>query len=136
MPIRIAVFATAYFLAVFAVGFALGALRVMLVVPTLGERMAELAEMPFMIAASVFFAGWFVRRWRLSVGAALAGGVLALVLVLGAELALVLGVRGLALQQYVASRDPVSGSAYVATLCVFMLAPAAVAWRLRARGFA
>jgi hypothetical protein len=133
---RAAAFAVVYFAAVFAVGFALGALRVTLVVPALGERTAELAELPFMIAASVLLAWRFVRRWRLGVGAALAGGVLALVLVLGAELALVFVLRGLTLEQYLASRDPVSGAAYVATLCVFMLAPAAAAWRLRARGFA
>lgn len=133
---RVAVFAVVYFAAVFAVGFALGALRVTLVVPALGERIAELAEMPFMIAASAFFAWRFVRRWRLSLGAALAGGVLALALLLGAELALVIALRGLTLEQYLASRDPVSGSAYVAALCVFMLAPAAAAWRFRARGFA
>jgi hypothetical protein len=90
--------------------------------------------MPFMIAASVFFAGRFVRRWRLGVGAALAGGVLALALLLGAEFTLVATLRGLTLEQYLASRDPVSGSAYVAALCVFMLAPAAGAWRLRANG--
>ena len=72
---RSAAFAAAYFIAVFAVGFALGTLRVTLVVPALGERIAELAEMPFMVAASVFFAWRFVRRWRLGVGAAFAGGV-------------------------------------------------------------
>ena len=123
---------SSYFVAVFAVGFALGALRVTLVVPALGERIAELAEMPFMIAASVLFAWQFVRRWRLGVGAALAGGVLALALLLGAELALVVA-RGLTLEQYIARRDPVAGAAYVAALVVFMLAPAVVAWRLAQR---
>lgn len=129
---RAAAFAVVYFAAVFAVGFALGLLRVALVVPALGERIAELAEMPFMIAASVLLAWRFVRRWRLGVGAALAGGVLALALLLGAELTLVIALRGLTLEQYLASRDPVSGAAYVAALAVFMLAPVVVAWRLRA----
>ncbi len=131
---RIAKFTVAYVVTVFAVGFVLGALRVMLVVPALGERIAELAEMPFMIAASLFFAWRFVRRWRLGVGAALAGGALALALLLGAELALVAGLRGLTLEQYLANHDPVSGAAYVAALIVFMLAPAVVAWRLHATG--
>ena len=130
---RIAAFAGAYFAAVFAVGFVLGTLRVTLVVPAVGERAAELAEMPLMIAASVWFAGRFVRRWRLGVAAALQGGVLALVLLLGAELTLVLGVRGLTLTQYLASRDPVAGAAYLTALCVFMLAPTAVAWRFARR---
>jgi hypothetical protein len=131
---RIATFAIVYFAAVFAVGFVLGALRVTFVAPAVGERIAELAEMPFMIAASAFFAWRLVRRWWLGVGAALAGGLLALALLLGAELALVFSLRGLTLEQYLASRDPVSGTAYVAALVVFMLAPAVAAWRLRASG--
>ena len=132
---RIAVFAAAYFIAVFAVGFGLGVVRVTWVVPATGESIAELAEMPFMIAASVLLAWQLVRRWRLGVGAALAGGALALGLLLGAELALVVA-RGLTLEQYIVSRDPVAGAAYVAALVVFMLAPAVGAWRLRARGLA
>jgi len=130
---RIARFTLAYAVTVFAVGFVLGALRVTVVVPAFGERGAELAEMPFMIAASVFFAWRFVRRWRLDVGEALAGGILALALLLGAEFALV-AARGLTLEQYVASRDPVAGTAYVSALVVFMIAPAVVASRLRVRG--
>jgi hypothetical protein len=128
---RAASFAVIYFATVFAVGFGLGVVRVTWLVPAIGERIAELAETPFMIAASVLLAWRFVRRWGLGVGAALAGGVLALALLLGAELALVVA-RGLTLEQYVASRDPVAGAAYVAALVVFMLAPAVGAWRLRA----
>jgi len=130
---RVAAFAVAYFAAVFAVGFALGTLRVMVAVPALGERIAELVEMPFMIAASVLFAWRFARRWRLDVGPALAGGVLALALLLGAELALAFTLGGLTLEQYLYSRDPVSGAAYAVALCVFMLAPAGAARHLHAR---
>jgi len=129
---RIAVFAAAYFIAVFAVGFALGVVRVTWVVPAIGERSAELAEAPLMIGVSVLLAWRFVRRWRLGVGAALAGGVAALALLLGAELALVVA-RGVTLEQYIASRDAVAGAAYLAALIVFMLAPAAAAWRMRVR---
>lgn len=57
---RIAVFAAVYFLAVFAVGFGLGVVRIVWVVPAIGERIAEVAEMPFMIAASVLLGGLFV----------------------------------------------------------------------------
>ena len=133
---RVAAFAVVYFVAVFAVGFVLGTLRVILVVPELGERVAELAEMPFMIAASAVLAWRLARRWSLGVAAALVGGVLALVLLLGAELTVVLALQGRTFQQYLASRDPVSGAAYIAALCVFTLAPAVVAWRLRRRGAA
>jgi len=43
--------AARYFAIVFGVGFVLGAVRVPLLVPRLGERVAELAEMPLMFAA-------------------------------------------------------------------------------------
>jgi hypothetical protein len=129
--VRVAAFAVVYFVAVFAVGFVLGALRVMFVVPAVGERVAELCEMPFMIAASVLVAWQLVRRWRLGIAPAAAGGVISLALLLGAELALVGFTRGLTIEQYVASRDPVAGVAYVGALVVFMLAPAGAAWRLR-----
>jgi hypothetical protein len=128
MLTRIAVFA-----AVFAVGFVLGVVRVLWLVPAIGERSAELAEMPVMVATSGVVAWWLVRRCRCGARAAFVGGVLALVLLAGAELTLVLGVRGLTLQQYVASRDPAAGSAYVAALLLFMLAPAVAAWCLRGR---
>ena len=39
---------TAYFALVFGAGFVMGAIRVPLLVPRLGERVAELIEMPFM----------------------------------------------------------------------------------------
>jgi hypothetical protein len=128
---RIARFAVAYFAVVFAIGFALGVVRVLVVVPMLGERAAELVEMPLMIAASALAARWLVGRFRLGVGSAATAGVLALALLVGAEIVVVLGVRGVALAEYVAGRDPVAGTAYVVALGVFMLAPPAAAWWLR-----
>ncbi len=128
---RVIVCGVSYFGALFAVGFALGIVRVLYVVPLIGERAAELAEMPIMVAASVAVAWWLVRRWNLDVTSAFGAGVLALGLLLGAELAVVLGVRGVTLQEYVAERDPVGGAAYLAALGMFMLAPAAAAWLSR-----
>src|SRR4051794_32185816 len=98
---RIVSFAAAYAIAVLAVGFGLGVVRVTWMVPAVGERIAELTEMPVMVAASGVLAWWLVRRFHVGVRAALAGGVLALVLLLSAELTLVVGLRGLTLQQYI-----------------------------------
>ena len=47
----------AYFAVMFTVGFVLGALRVSLVAPRVGELVAVLIELPLMLAAS-----WFVCR--------------------------------------------------------------------------
>ena len=121
---RVLAAGAAHFALVFAVGFALGTVRVLLLVPHLGERTAELLELPLMLAASLVSARLVVRRARLGRPAQrLFTGLLALALMLTAELTLVLALRGLTLAEYVASRDPISGSAYLAGLAVFALAP-------------
>lgn len=55
----------AYFATVFALGFVLGTLRVLWLVPMVGETNAVLAEQPVMLIASWFAAGWLVGRYRL-----------------------------------------------------------------------
>jgi hypothetical protein len=113
-----------YFALVFGAGFVLGSLRVLLVVPHLGAR-AELIEAPFMLAVTVLAARWTVRRlavppaWGLRLGM----GCVALGLLLAAEFAVVLGLRGLSLREYFATLDPVSGTVYYSLLGVFALMP-------------
>jgi type IV secretory pathway TrbD component len=50
-------------------------------------------------------------------------GFVAVALLLVAELNLVLWLRGLSLNEYLASRDPVSGTVYYLMLFVFALMP-------------
>ena len=72
-----------YFACVFAVGFVLGPIRELWVIPRIGQVPALVIEGTLMIGVSVFFAGVMVRRFavprhtltRLSVGA-LAFGLL------------------------------------------------------------
>lgn len=120
----------AYFAVVFGVGFALGAVRVPLLVPRLGERWAELVETPFMLAAIVLAGRWAVHRFAVPrlASARWAMGSTALALILGVELTVVRGLRGLSLEQAVLDRDPVAGSVYVAMLLFFALWPWALAW--------
>ncbi len=115
----------AYFGLVFGAGFVLGALRIPFLVPRLGERLAELVEMPIMFAVIVAAARFVTRRFGVgpSVPARLATGLLALGLLLAAELLLTLAVSGRSPAEYVASRDPVSGSVYLAMLAVFAVMP-------------
>jgi hypothetical protein len=54
-------------------------------------------------------------------------GGIALGFVLAAELTLVCWLRGLSIEEYVASRDPVSGAVYLVMLGVFALLPLFVA---------
>lgn len=114
-----------YFGLVFAVGFLLGSVRVSFLVPRLGERWAELIEMPFMGVAIYLAARYVVRRFALSPRAPhrlLVGG-LALALLGAAELGLAALLQRLSPVEYIAGRDPISGSAYLAMLALFALAP-------------
>ncbi len=117
-----------YFALVFGAGFALGAARTLWVVPRVGARTAELMESPLMLAVTYFAARWIVRRFGLAAaGERLGAGVLALGLMLAAELALMLPLRGLSISEYFATLDPVSGTVYYALLGVFALMPLLVA---------
>ena len=114
-----------YFTLVFGAGFALGTARVLLVVPRVGERAAELMEAPIMVAVSYYAAQWIVRRFALppAVSKRLGVGLIALALMLAFEFGLVLRLRGMTIAEYFATRDPVSGTAYYLSLVLFALFP-------------
>ncbi|MEO7326721.1 MAG: hypothetical protein ABIW82_18015 [Dokdonella sp.] len=115
----------AYFGIVFGAGFLLGAVRVPFLVPRLGERIAELMEMPVMFAVIFFAAKFILRRFgtRLKGNMWLAVGALALLLLLAAELILVVALQGQSIADYIASRDRVSGSVYLGMLALFAAMP-------------
>ncbi|MBN8284218.1 hypothetical protein [Zoogloea sp.] len=119
----------AYFALVFGAGFVLGALRVPFLVPRLGERTAELIEMPFMLVVIVMAARFIVRRFGLpgTAPARLGAGLLALAVLLGAEVLLAVLLQDRTLGEYVASRDPVSGTVYLAMLALFAAMPLVLA---------
>ncbi len=128
---RILKAAVLYFALVFAAGFVLGTLRVLWIVPSLGTRTAELAEIPIMLVVMILAARWSARRLSLppNAGARLGAGLLALCLMLSTEFAFVTRLRGLSFGEYVASRDPVSGTAYLISLGVLAVMPLLVARR-------
>ena len=113
-----------YFCLVFGVGFILGTIRVLWVVPHLGVRTAELIEAPLMLAATYLAARYTTRRFRASRRVEyLYSGLLALILLLIMEFSVVLGLQGLSIREYLAGRDPVAGAVYVVMLIVFALMP-------------
>lgn len=122
--------ALAYYGLVFGTGFALGVIRVPLLVPRLGERLAELLEMPFMLIAIVLAARFVLRRWpgpasRLHWAIV---GAMALALLVATELMLAVVLAGRSVGAYLAARDPVSGSVYLVMLVVFAAMPGLL-WR-------
>jgi len=120
-----------YFILVFGAGFILGPIRVLWLVPRLGERWAELVELPVMVVAIVLAARFVVRRLAVppTTPARLMMGGSGLALTLAAECALVQWLRGMTPADYFSSRDPVSGTAYGATLLFFAALPLLLARR-------
>jgi hypothetical protein len=117
--------ALSYFAIVFGIGFFLGTIRVLWIVPRLGLRNAELLEQPLMLIPIFVTAKWIVRRF----GTGLTGietlgiGLLALGVLLLAEVLVAL------LAQPNRARDPISGAAYFVMLGVFAVMPWLVAKR-------
>lgn len=114
-----------YFLMVFSAGFALGIVRVLWAVPRFGTRAAELMEMPLMLIVMIGAAAWIIRQWAVpsDLPARLGMGITALGLLLFAEFGAVLQLRGLSLSEYLAIRDPVSGTVYYLMLFIFAALP-------------
>lgn len=118
-----------YFALVFGAGFVLGTVRTLWVTPRVGARTAELVEAPVMLAITIFVARRLVKGFSPPPDpvASLGMGFSALALMLVAEFTLVLGLRGLTIRQYFASRDSVAGAVYYFLLAVFALMPLLVA---------
>ncbi len=114
-----------YFAVVFAVGFVLGTVRTLFVVPRVAVRTAELAEAPLMLTASVLAARLVIRRLGLATPSRtrLAVGLVALGLMLLLEFTFVLWLRGVTVREYLQTRDPVSGLVYFASLGAFAVMP-------------
>jgi len=117
--------AIVYFALVFGIGLLLGSVRVPFIVPRIGERYAELAEMPLMFIAIFFASRHVLQKYGQKTGSVgLIGiGIIALLLLVGAELLLAVLLAGRGFGEYIASRDRVSGSVYLAVLLVFAAMP-------------
>ena len=122
-----------YFTVVFAVGFVLGTVRTLWVAPRLGTRAAELIEEPLMFGVSFLAARWIVnlRRFPPDPRMRLALGGIALGLMLLVEFTFVLWIREVTMRDYLATRDPISGTAYFLTLAAFAVMPVFVARKPR-----
>lgn len=120
-----------YFILVFGAGFVLGPIRILWAEPAFGTRAAELIEMPVMFVVITFAARWTVRHLAVPrIPSQRFGiGLIALGLLLVADFTVVLWLQGLSMEDYFASRDPVSGTVYLVMLGVFGIMPLLVARR-------
>jgi len=108
-----------YFGLVFGVGFVLGVIRVLWIVPFAGLRNAELLEQPLMLAAIFVIARWTINHpaRELSRLDILRMGLVALLILILAEVLMALFVNP------DRPRDTVSGIVYLMMLGVFALMP-------------
>lgn len=117
--------ALVYFLIVFGTGFVLGTIRVLFILPLLGERTAELMEMPLMLAVIVVAARWITRRYlqQAQSRVQLVVGLTAMNYMLAAEFLVGVTLRGMSPMEVWLNRDPVSGTAYYLSLLLFATMP-------------
>ena len=117
-----------YFLIAFAVGFVLGAARELVIAPRVTSDLAIVLETPVMAVAVWLGAGFAVRRLDVPGGIAtrLPMGVLALVLLLGAEELLTRALRGGSLLEHWAMYGYLATAANLAGLLWFAFSPLAI----------
>ena len=112
-----------YFFMVFGAGFILGPIRVLLVVPQIGARWAELLEMPVMATVIYFAAGYLNKRSPLAPGGRLRVGLVALGCSIAAELTVAAFLQHRSIRDALFNRDPISGTAFYALLGLFAIMP-------------
>jgi hypothetical protein len=114
-----------YFALMFAIGCVLGSVRVLLVAPRLGEVRAVLLELTVMLGLSWVVVGWLVRRFAVprKLGARLAMGILAFVLLIAAETVLAAFGFRRTLAEQAASYETVAGAMGLAGQMLFALFP-------------
>ncbi|MFN3646788.1 MAG: hypothetical protein ACK4S2_09755 [Gemmobacter sp.] len=91
-----------YFAAVFAVGFVLGTVRTLVLIPRIGELGAVLVELPVILTAAWAICGRLLRGRRLGAAQAVAMGAVAFGLLMLAEAGLSVGLSGRTLAGHLA----------------------------------
>ena len=117
-----------YFMLVFGAGFLFGTVRVLLVAPRIGERLAALYESPLMLIVTLGAAWWVTRRFCKGFRALhlAAVGLIAIGVLLAAELVVGVALRGQSPAQVFTARDPLLALVYYGLLALF----AAMLYRL------
>jgi len=120
-----------YALVVFLIGFIFGTVRVLLVLPRVGETVAVSLETPVMLAAS-----WLVCRWCVdwldvpdAIPARSIMGIVAFVVLMAAEFGLSVAAFGRSTAEYLASYTSLPGAIGLAAQLVFGTFPIAQVWR-------
>src|SRR5690242_4011583 len=116
---------TLYALIVFLIGFIFGTVRVLLVVPRLGETAAVLLEISLILTGSWFVCRWCVERLDVvrSVGPRSLMGVVAFLVLISAEFALAVWLFGRPMAQQLFAYRSTIGAIRIAAQVVFATFP-------------
>ncbi len=114
-----------YFCVMFAIGFLLGVLRTLWLIPQIGIRTAELMEACLLLVAIYITALWVSRRLCKNFASVskIGVGLIAAGLVLIADMGVGVVLRGMSPQDVFTHRDLVSNLVYFGLLAFFALAP-------------
>jgi hypothetical protein len=114
-----------YFVIVFLIGFTLGTIRVLLVIPQLGETAAVLIEAPIMLAVSWVAALWSIKLFEVPASRSLRAlmGITAFTLLALAELGVSVFAFGRSLADHVAGYRTVAGGVGLAAQVAFAFLP-------------
>ena len=123
---RAALAGTIYCGVVFAAGFVLGAMRILVVAPAIGELAAVLVEMPFILGISVVVADRLIGLWRVgeTVAERLTMGSAALALLLVVETGFAMVLTGQSLTRQLATYGQADKLVGLAGQIVFAALPA------------
>jgi len=115
----------AYFLVVFAFAFAMGVLRVLVLIPRLGEVAAVLLEVPLVVAASWWACRRATAHWQVSAASAdrLTMGALAFGLLMALEWVLSVTAFGRTSAQFLQAMATPAGAIGLAAQVAFGLMP-------------
>ncbi len=122
---------TLYFAAVFALGFVLGTLRVLVVIPALydfgGETAAIFIELPIILTGSWFICRWIVTRYAVptAINVRAAMGAIAFALLMIAETVLSVTAFGQTMGEHFAAYATFNGALGLGGQIVFALFPLA-----------
>lgn len=106
----------------FAVGFAFGALRELVLIPALGERIGHLAEFPMVTLAACTVGVWIGIR---ASAPALAIGLIGVAVLIAFESTIALSFMGVGLTDYLAGYDLTRGALFPIGLALMALSPLA-----------
>ncbi|MFN8299588.1 MAG: hypothetical protein U0T75_10810 [Chitinophagales bacterium] len=83
-------FSLLYAFGIFALGFVLGTIRTLVLVPRIGALAGVLIEIPIMLACAYFYSRWLIERQKVNAtfGTLLSGGLLAFVILMCLEYSL------------------------------------------------